>query len=157
VAIGGDAYSVRARLADPDAFKATLEKLEPVLPGIVESSVGGPVELSGPNAGGLYRLQTPAGPVGFGVSGEFFVLGNEGRASGLASSEPVAVEDAEGAVSIRADAEQVATQVLGRLGGIVPGGAVGTSFVVGPLDELSGSMRAEPDGVSGTLQLTLDE
>ena len=156
VAIGG-AYSVRAQLADPDAFKATLEKLEPVLPGIVESSVGGPVELSGPSAGGLYELRTPAGPVSFGVSDGLFVLGNEGRAAGLASSEPVAVEGAEGAVSMRADAEQVATQILGRLGIAVPGGAVGTSFVVGPLDELSGSMRAEPDGVSGTLRLTLDE
>ncbi len=156
VAIGGD-YSVRTELEDPDAFEATLKKLEPVLPGIVESAVGGPVELSGPSAGGLYELQTPDGPVGFGVSDGLFVLGNGGRATGLASSEPVAVEGAEGAVSLRADAEQVATQILGQLGGLVPGGAIGAGFVVGPLDELSGSMRAETDGISGTLRLTLDE
>lgn len=157
LAIGGDDYSVRAELADPDAFEATLKKLEPVLPGILESSVGGPVQLSGPDAGGLYKLQTPGGPVSFGVSNGVFVLGNGGRAADLASSEPVAVEGAEGAISMRADAEQVATQILGRLGIAVPGGDVGTSFVVGPLDELSGSMRAEPDGVSATLRLTLDE
>ena len=158
LSVGGDgAYSVRSELTDPDAFKATLKKLEPVLPGIVESSVGGPVELSGPSRSGLYELQTPAGPVGFGVSDGLFVLGNDGRARGLASREPVPVEDAEGAVSIRADAEQVATRILGRLGIVVPGGAVGAGFIVAPLDELSGSMRAETDGVSGTLRLTLDE
>lgn len=156
VAIGGD-YSVRTELEDPEAFEATLRKLEPVLPGIVESAVGGPVELSGPSAGGLYELQTPDGPVGFGVSDGLFVLGNGGRAAGLASSEPVAVESAEGAVSLRADAEQVATQILGQLGGLVPGGAIGAGFIVGPLDELSGSMRAETDGITGNLRLTLDE
>lgn len=157
VAVGGD-YGVRSELDDPAAFEETLERLAPVLPDILERSAGGSVELRRPSGGReLYELSTPNGAVAYGVVDETFVLANDAqRAASLAGAETVTPEGAEGSIALRADAEQVISQVLAQLGTGIPGGALGSAFVLGPLGELTGSVATETDGITGDLRLTFD-
>lgn len=157
VAVGGD-YGVRSQLEDPRAFEDTLERLAPVLPDILESSVGGPVELRRPGGGReLYELSTPSGAVAYGVVDDTFVLANDPRrAASLAGAPTVTPEGAEGSIALRADAEELATQVLAQLGTSIPGGALGSTFVLGPLGEVTGSVATETDGITGNLRLTFD-
>ena len=54
----------------------------------------------------------------FGVVNGVFVLANDAnRAGRLATEEPTPVEGAQGAVVIKADAEQLAASLLKKLGG----------------------------------------
>jgi hypothetical protein len=155
----GNGFGVRSELEDPKAFEQTLERLAPALPGILESSVGGPVRLRPPGGGReLYELALPGGGAfAFGVVDETFVLSDRPeRAASLAGAETVTPEGAEGSVALSADAEQVASQVLAQLGTGIPGGALGSAFVLGPLGQLTGSVVTETDGITGNVRLTFD-
>lgn len=157
LALGGD-YGIRSQLEDPQGFEDTLARLAPVLPDILESSAGGPVELTRPGGGrDLYELSTPSGSVAYGVVDDTFVLANDAlRAASLAGVQTVTPAGAEGSIALRADAEELATRVLAQLGTSIPGGALGSSFVLGPLGEVTGSVATETDGITGNLRLTFD-
>lgn len=159
VAVGGG-FGVRSELDDPQAFEQTLERLAPALPGILENAAGGPVELRRPGGGReLYEVSTPGGDtIAFGVVGETFVLSEDPRrAASLADAQAVTPEGAEGSIAVSADAEQVASEVLGQLGGgALPGGAIGGALLLGPLGQLTGSVETETDGITGNVRLTFD-
>ncbi len=93
----------------------------------------------------------------YGVKDGALVLANDdARAGALSSAETKAVEGAEGAISVSADAQQLATQVISRLGSAGPGGALGGSLFTEPLGDLTGSVSAEPEGITGSFTLKFD-
>jgi hypothetical protein len=118
------------------------------------------VALSKPKKGqDLYALAQPDGDgVVFGVVNGVFVLANDAnRAGRLATEEPTPVEGAQGSVVIKADAEQLGTILLKKLAGGLGIPDQLRAAIVRPLGELTGSLKAETDGVSGTLRLTIDD
>lgn len=150
-------YGVRAELEDPDRFDATLAKLGTVLPDIAEGIVGEPVTYAKPRRGGdFHALATADGDgVVYGVVDGVFVLANDPRtASQLSKASTKRVPDASGSVAVNADAEQLARQLLAELGGL--GGALGGALATGPLGELTGSMSAAEDAVTGHFTLSFD-
>lgn len=158
VTVGGD-YGARAPLEEPQAFEDTLEQIAPALPDILENAGDGPVELTRPRGGQeLYELSTPTQTIAYGVLDDTFVLANDpARAAELADAETTTPEAAEGAIALNADAEQLVSRALSQLGAGGPGGGLSNSPVLGPLGEVTGSVAAETDGLSGNLRLTFDE
>lgn len=160
VSVGLDGtFGVRSRVADPAAFTRTLDKLGEALPDIAENAVGEPVGYAKPKKGeDFYALATADGDsVVYGVVDGVFVLANDSRrASTLAEDETKGVEGAEGAVSMSAPAAELATQAISRFGESGIGGALGGSLFSEPLGELTGSVAAETDGVTGRFVLTFD-
>lgn len=151
-------FGLRAVAAEPERLTRALDKLGKALPDLLESAVGEPLGYAAPKAGeDFYALGTTRGDsVVYGVVDGIFVLANDTRrASRLPQAETVAVDGAEGSVAVRADAQQLAQQAIGQASGGV-GGALGGALVAGPLDELTASMAAETDGLSGRLELTFD-
>jgi Protein of unknown function (DUF3352) len=158
VSLSGD-FGLRVKPKDPAALKATLAKVAPVLATVVDGAGLGPVAIAKPKKGeDFYALAQPDGDgVVFGVVNGVFVLANDAnRAGRLATEEPTPVQGAEGAVVLKADAEQLAASLLKRLGGDlgIPEGL--TAGFIKPLGELTGSLKAETDGVSGKLHLGID-
>ena len=160
VALDGG-FGLRAELEDPGAFRRTLAKAAPALPALLRRAGAGRARLERPrSANGLYVLRRPGGDADvFGVvDGVFVVAGDRARAVRLAGERPVSVPDAEGAVVIGADAEQLANEILH---GLVPGlglrglGGLGGLFT-GALGDLSGWMAADADGLRGRLRLELE-
>ncbi|MBA3305405.1 MAG: DUF3352 domain-containing protein [Thermoleophilaceae bacterium] len=152
-------FGLRARVKDPQAFTATLDKLGKALPEIAENAVGEPVGYAPPKKGGdFYALATADGDtVVYGVVDGMFVLANDSeRASRLAEDETKAVEGAEGSIAMSADAQQLVSQGVSRFGGSGLGGALGGSLFSEPLGAFTGSVGADPGGLSGRLVLTFD-
>lgn len=153
-------FGVRGKVRDPAAFNRTLAKLGRELPKLAEGAVGEPIGYARPKRGeDFYALATADGDsVVYGVVDGVFVLANSAeRAGRLSREETGQVEGAEGAVALRADAEQLAGQALRRFGGASGlGGAIGGSLFTAPLGELTGSLRAEPDALTGKLELGFD-
>ena len=157
VSLSGD-FGVRSEPKDPAELKRTLVKVAPVLPTVVNGAGLGPVALEKPKKGeDLYALAQPDGDgVVFGVVNGVFVLANDAnRAGRLATEEPTPVPGAEGSVVLKADAEQLAASLVKQLGGFGIPKPLVAAFIK-PLDELTGSLHAETDGLSGKLRLTLD-
>jgi len=154
-------FGARAQLKDPAQFKQTLTKLEKVLPNIAEGAAGEKVGFAKPKSGeDFYAVATADGDqVVFGVVKDVFVISNSAAIAGtLATDKTVAVQGAEGALVLRADAEQIAQTALQQaagqgfdLGDRIKG-AIGTQ----PLDELTGSYEVTTDGLSGNFTLTTD-
>lgn len=158
VSVGGK-FAARAELKDPTAFKTTLEKVAPALPGLLGSS-GRHVTLSKPSAGsGFYRLTDSNGKtIVFGVRGSSFVVGNDpSRARRLAAATPTSVPGATGSLVLSADAEKLANSIIGQLGArLGPGVSIlGTRFT-GPLGKLSESVKTTTSGMRGKTTLTID-
>jgi len=152
-------FGVRASVTDPVAFTGTLDKLGEALPDIAENVVGEPVGYAKPKRGeDFYALATADGDsVVYGVVDGVFVLANDTRrATTLAEDETKAVEGAEGAMAMSTPAAELATQAIGRFGERGFGGALGASIVAEPLDQLTGSLAVETDGMTGRLVLTFD-
>jgi len=152
-------FGLRSSVRDPQAFIATLDKLGRALPDIAESSVGEPIGYARPKKGeDFYALATADGDsVVYGVVDGVFVLANDSeRASRLAEDETEAVEGAEGSIAMSADAQQLVTQGVSRFGGGGLGGALGGSLFSEPLGAFTGSVAAEPDGLTGRFELTFD-
>ena len=150
-------FGVRSELADAPAFRRTLARIARELPRLGGGALG---EIVPPKGGdGLYSLAAGDGlRIFFGVVGESFVLANDQAKAQSVSDAPTAeVQGAQGAITVRADAQQVATRAIQAFGGASAlGGAIGGSLFTGPLGELTGSMAAEPDAVTGNVHLTFD-
>jgi len=148
-------FGVRSALTDAPAFERTLAKVARALPSISGGAIGSVLP---PKRGDdLYSLVTQTGmPILFGVVGESFVLANDqAKAQELSDARTAAVDGAKGAITMRADAEQVATSALRAFGGESPLGAIGGVFT-GPLGQLTGSTAIDTDAVTGNVRLTFD-
>ena len=153
-------FAARAALKDPAAFRRTLNKVAPELPGLLKSSGGESVKLSKPAGGsGLYTLTDSSGQtVVFGVEGSAFVVGNEAaRAKRLAAATPASVPGVKGSVVMTADAEKLANSIIAQLGTrLGPGASLLGSRFTTPLGNLTGSLKTTTAGMSGKLTLAID-
>jgi hypothetical protein len=150
-------FGVRSALTDAPAFRRTLGKIARALPRLAGGALG---EVTPPSGGdGLYSLDTQDGMrIFFGVVGETFVLANdEAKARNLSDAQTAEVPGAQGAITMRADAQQVAGRAIQAFGGASGlGGAIGGSLFTGPLGELTGSMAVDTDATTGNVRLTFD-
>jgi hypothetical protein len=155
-------FGVRGQLKDPQAFERTLAKVSDVLPSFAEGAGFGQVTLTKPRAGGgFYELtQAGGGSVVFGVADESLVVASDrARAAELANAEPEALPDAEGSVTLSADAEELVTRLLESFGGefgIPDIGGFGTGLITAPLGDLNGYASASTDELRGKLTLAID-
>lgn len=160
---GGKA-SVKAEVKDPAAFKATLAKVTNVLPAIIGNSSGATPKIR--RSRGIYSASTSKGKIAYGLVGDSFVFSDTAAAARrIASASPEKVPGAEGSVAIQADAEQLVTRALGRFSrsgrarqdpGLGLGAALGGALFAGPLDDLTGSVKADREGITGKLSLSFD-
>ena len=155
-------FGVRAELKDPQAFRRTLAKVADVLPSFAEGAGFGTVALSKPKGGqDFYALSQPDGDsVIFGVVDDVLVVANDARRAGaLATTEPEAVEGANGSVVVGADAEQLVNTLLRQFGGAfgLPDlGGFGTGLLTRPLGDLNGYVNASTDELRGKLTLNVE-
>ena len=153
-------FGVRVEPKDPAAFKRTLEKVADALPPLAEGLGLDDVSLVRPKgAEDLYALATADGTsIVFGVKNDVFVITNDAdRADSLALDEPTKAAGLEGAVVVKADAEQIAAEDPREARRPIPVPAQLRPALVAPLDLLTGSLKADTSGVTGTLRLTFDE
>ena len=161
VALDGS-FGVRAEVEDPARLERTLAKIADVLPGFAEGAGLGRVMIQKPSGGeGFYTLAQPDGDgVVFGVSdGVLVVASDEGRARELADEDPEAVDGAEGAVTMSADAEQLANAVVDKFGdqlGVSGFEALGAQLFTGPLQDMSGWMSASTEGLRGRFAVGIE-
>lgn len=149
-------FGARAEVKDPAAFKRTLAKLGKVIPSVARSVAGGPVGYAKPKKGqDFYALATPGGQsVVYGVVNGVFVIANDAKRAGQLTKESVkSVPGAQGSIVLNADAEKLVIQALASSG--IQGGLGGALFA-GPLGELTGSVKADPDGLTGNFKLGFD-
>jgi hypothetical protein len=155
-------FGVRADLKDPQAFRRTLTKVADVLPSFAEGAGFGTVTLSKPKAGqDFYALSQPDGDtVIFGVVDDVLVVANDARrARALASTEPEAVEGANGSVVVGADAEQLVNTLLEQFGaafGLPDLGGFGTGLLTRPLGDLNGYVNASTGELRGKFTLNVE-
>jgi hypothetical protein len=164
VAIGvpasGRNTSIKAEVKDPSAFKTTLAKVTKVLPAIIKNSSGQATKVQ--RSGGLYTVANAKNKVAYGLVGKSFVVSDTAAAARAIARAPTAsVPGAKGSVTMQADAEKLVAQALGRFGGARfgsggLGAALGSSLFTGPLGDLTGSAKAETDGVTGKVSLSFD-
>jgi len=153
-------FGVRAGVKDEAAFERTLERIGPAAAKFAEGALGESVGYVKPKrSGGFYALATAdRDSIVYGVKDGVLVLANDdARAGALSSAQTEMVQGAEGAVSVSFDAQRLATQVIARLGvagGL--GGAAGGSRLTEPLGDLTGSVFAEPEGITGSFTLKFD-
>jgi len=158
------AFGVRGEVGDPAAFERTLTKLADVLPQFAEGVAGEKVGFAepGPNED-LYALATSGGDrIVFGLVDGVFVLSDDPRlAAEIAAADTRAVPDAEGALVLNTDAEELLRTVLSQAP--IPGGTgfdpreLTRALTDGPLDQLNGSIEASTSGLVGGFELTLDD
>jgi hypothetical protein len=154
VAVSG-AFGARAEVADPEAFRETVDRLADALPQLGAGL--GVTDVA--RRGELYEARlVDGGSFVFGSLDDAFVAGSDAaRARLMASRDPEDVGDVSGSLVAAADAEEVAVRVLEQvapqlgLGGIFGGG-----LLARPLDELTGSVATSTDGMRGSFSLTLD-
>ena len=153
-------FGVRVEPKDPAAFERTLGKIAPALPTLAEGLGLDDVTLVRPKAGeDFYALATPDGnSIVFGVKSGVFVITNDpDRADSLALDEPTPAAGQEGAIVLQADAAEIALKILEQLGDQIPVPEQLRPALVAPLDLLTGSLKADTSGVSGTLKLSFDK
>lgn len=152
VSLTGD-FALRAGLADPDAMKATLEKVAPQLKKLAKKQ-GKSIGVSTPKGGGdgFYGIATPNGKkIAFGVVGENFVLATDAaRAAQFAGQSASTVEDTNGALVFAADAGSIAKAI-----GAKQGQGQAAQILAGSLGDLIGSVEATTDGVSSHYKLNI--
>ena len=152
-------FGVRVAPKDPAAFERTLEKISGALPSLAEGLGLDDVTLVRPSGSeDFYALATAGGDsVVFGVKNGVFVITNDpDRADSLALDEPVPAPGQEGAVVVQADAEQIAIKLLEQFDQI-PVPAQLRPALAAPLDLLTGSLKADTSGISGTIRLGFDK
>lgn len=160
VAVDGK-FGLRSELRDPRAFADTLAKLADALPAFAEGAGFGEVAIEKPKGNNdFYSLaQADGDSVVFGVIGDVFVLANDPeRAGELATKEPTAVPDAEGALTMSADAEALVNATLGQFGPQLGLGGLegfGAQLFTGPLEELTGWVSSSTDGLRGRTSLSV--
>jgi len=159
ISLSGD-FGVRTEPKDPAAFERTLAKVADVLPSLAEGAGLGPVAIEKPKGNeDFYALAQPDGEgVVFGVvDGVFVVASDADRAARLATTEPEAVDGAQGAVVLSADAEELANAFIEQLGSSLEIPPQLAAAFTKPLSDLTGSISADTDGVSGRIRLSVDE
>jgi len=155
----GSTGGLVAEVKDPKEFEATLAKVSRVLPAIARSATGGATVRK---TGDLYSVSSPGGSIAYGMVGDKFVLSDSVAGARAAASAPTGdVQGAEGAFAMQADAGQLVSAALSGLGGSGLGGGqlgglLGAQVFAGPLDDLTGSVKATKDGISGKVSLTFD-
>ena len=155
-------FGVRAEVERPEALARTLEKVADVLPSFAEGAGFGSVTIDKPDGGeGVYTLaQADGDDIAFGVvDGVLVVADDADEAEELAAEEPQAVDGAQGAVVMRSDAEQLVNAVLEDFGpalGLSGFSALGAQLFTDTFGELSGSMSAGTEGITGRVTLTFD-
>ena len=161
VALDGG-FGLRAELEDPAAFERTLAKIADLLPSFAEGAGLGAVTIEKPRGDDdFYVLALQDGDaVVFGVVDGVLVVANSAeRAEELADEEPEPVDGAEGAVTMSSDAEQLANAAIDRFGdqfGLGGFEALGAQLFTGPLQMLTGSLSASPDGLRGRVTLEIE-
>ena len=88
-------------------------------------------------------------------NGVFVITNDPDRADSLALDEPTKAAGQEGAIVVKADAEPIAVKILEQLGDQIPVPDQLRPALAAPLDLLTGSLKADTSGVSGTIRLTL--
>ena len=149
-------FGARAELEDPRKFESTLRRLVRVIPSFAEGAGFGEVGVARPRGDeDFYAVATPEGEgIVYGVVDDVFVLANDARrAAALASEQPATVQGATGAVVVRANAEQLADQLLSRLGGLE---GFGAQLFTGPLGSIVGFLSAGDDGLRGRFTLGIE-
>ena len=144
-------FGVRAELEDAAAFERTLAKIVDGLPQFSD-------DITIAKAGGrFYRLSSDDGKqYALGVAdGALVVASDLPLASEVANRGLVDAEGQEGAFVGTADAEQVANAALARLAGGLQG--LGGSLFTGPLGDLLTSASASTDGLTGRLELKIED
>jgi len=155
-------FALRAPVKDAAQFTRTLNRLGKALPDILERSTGGRVGYQpATKRNDFYALSLPGGrSIVYGVFDGAFVISNDTAEAGTlsVSAKTAAVEGAEGAVAIKADAQEVANAAARQYGGQlgIPGGGAGASLFTGPLGDLTGAISAEPEATSGRIALGFD-
>jgi hypothetical protein len=161
VAPSGGKVAVKGQVKDAAAFKKSLAKVTKVLPSIIQSSAGSKPKVS--YSGGLYVAKTPSRTYAYGLVGDTFVFADSAAAARAIAKAPTAtVPGAKGALAMQADAEQVVVQALKQLSASGQGqqfglgAALGGSLFAGPLGGLTGSAKADTDGITGRVSLGFD-
>jgi hypothetical protein len=152
VSIDGN-FGVRAELEDAAAFEDTLAKVMDGLPDFSDD-----VTVTQPRQGDrFYGVATEDGDsFAVGVADESLVIANTADlASEVATRALVDAEGQEGAFVAAADAEQLANAALARLATGLEG--LGGTLFTGPLGQLLQSVSASTDGLTGRLELTIDD
>jgi len=156
-------FALKAKVDDAGAFEQTLAKLGKVLPSIIQSSSGrAPKYTPAKGADGINTLTSSGQSFAYGViDGNFVLSDTPANARRAATAATKQVDGAKGALSTRADAAQLVNQGIrqasqsglggGRLG---LGGALGSALFTGPLGDLTGSAKADTDGVTGNFSLS---
>ena len=110
-----------------------------------------------PAGDGLFRLGGSDGDLAVTgvVDGVFVVASDPQRAREIALETPEEVDGAKGALAVRSDAQALANVLIRQLG---PGGVegFGAQLFTGPLEDLTGSMSADTDGLRGRVQLAVE-
>jgi hypothetical protein len=167
VSVGLDGkFGARAQVEDPAKLRRTLDKLSTVLSRFAEGATDERVGFAKPKAGeDFYALATADGErFVFGVVDEVFVISNDPAIAGSLAADPSApVPGAKGAIVFKADAEQLGEQILKQVEGDLVestgfelGDRIRGAIVTRPLDELTGSIEASTEGLSGSFELTVD-
>ena len=155
-------FGVRAEVERPEALSRTLAKMADVLPSFAEGAGLGAVRIEKPSGGGdLYKLtQADGDDIAFGVvDGVLVVADDPAEAEELAAEQPEPVDDAQGAVVMRSDAQQLANAVIDKYGpalGLSGFNALGAQLFTDNFGELGGSLSASTDGLRGHLRLTFN-
>jgi Protein of unknown function (DUF3352) len=154
LAVNGS-FGARAEVKSREAFADTVDKLAGALPELGSSS--GVTDVR--RRGDLHEARLAnGGRFVFGMRNDAFVVASDvARARRIGSAEPSSVDGAEGSLVMAGNAEQVALQVIERIGpqlGLT--GLLGGGLFARPLDELSGSVSSSTDGMRGSFSLTLD-
>ena len=96
----------------------------------------------------------------FGIAGGVFVLASDReRAEELVDAEPVPVDGAKGALTLRSDAQELVNEVIDRYGdglGLSGVESLGARLFTDPFEILSGSLEASTDGLRGRLSITFE-
>ena len=148
VAIDGG-VAAKADLRDPTAAAATLKKIAPRLASVARGR-GKTVSLS--RAGNLYVLTPTSGnKIVFGVIGKSFVVASDAaRAAQFAGESPSPVSGAKGSLVFYSDARALANAIAAKRGQ-----GVAAQIVTSALGDLTGSVRTETSGITGTLKLQI--
>jgi hypothetical protein len=156
--VTGD-FALRAELKDPATFERALANIADFVPDIAEFLGAEPGELEKPTRGeDLYELALSGGDaLVFGVvNGVFVLAGDPAHARELAGASPAAVPGAKGAVVLSADGEQLANDILDKIGPLELPGNINPKIFTPPLGDLTGSLLADTDGLRGKITLEIE-
>ena len=167
VSVGDDGkFGARAELEDPDAMRATLKKLEPVLPEIAGGAAGERVGFAAPKGDeDFYAVATGDGDqVVFGVVGDVLVVAHDPKIAGtVAEQGTAAVPGASGALVLQTDPRPLLGGLIGQASDLDIGPeGLADQFsdqlqrqlgAKGRAGQLTGAFEASTERLSGSFQL----